>query len=156
LGWLAATAHGGEVDELTASDRLLACRRDDPLFRDLSFDTISGAASNGAIVHYRSSPATNRRLATGQLYLVDSGAQYLDGPTDIPRTVALGQPTAEMRDRFPRVLKGHIALATARFPRGTTGSQLDTLARVALWQAGLDYDHGTGHGVGSYLGVHEG
>jgi Xaa-Pro aminopeptidase len=156
LGWLASTAPAGGVDELTASDRLLACRRDDPLFRDLSFDTISGSAANGAIVHYRSSPATNRPLVTGQLYLVDSGAQYLDGTTDITRTVAIGEPSAEMRDRFTRVLKGHIALATARFPRGTTGSQLDALARLALWQAGLDYDHGTGHGVGSYLGVHEG
>jgi Xaa-Pro aminopeptidase len=156
LAWLAANAPDGAVDELGAAERLLAFRRADPLFRDLSFDTISGAGPNGAIVHYRSSPATNRRLAPGELYLVDSGAQYLDGTTDITRTVAIGTPSAEMRDRFTRVLKGHIALATARFPRGTTGSQLDALARTALWQAGLDYDHGTGHGVGSYLGVHEG
>jgi Xaa-Pro aminopeptidase len=90
------------------------------------------------------------------LYLVDSGAQYLDGTTDVTRTVAIGPPTAEQRDRFTRVLRGHIALATARFPRGTTGSQLDALARASLWEAGLDYDHGTGHGVGSYLSVHEG
>jgi Xaa-Pro aminopeptidase len=156
LAWLAATAPGGTVDELAAAERLLECRRADPLFRDLSFDTISGAGPNGAIVHYRSSPATNRPLGSGELYLVDSGAQYLDGTTDITRTVAVGTPSAEMRDRFTRVLKGHIALATVRFPRGTTGSQLDVLARAGLWQAGLDYDHGTGHGVGSYLGVHEG
>ncbi|HEV8680628.1 MAG TPA: M24B family metallopeptidase, partial [Stellaceae bacterium] len=112
--------------------------------------------SNGAIVHYRAMPETEKPLLPGTLYLLDSGAQYLDGTTDITRTVAIGEPTAEMRDRFTRVLKGHIALATARFPQGTTGAQLDALARRALWQKGLDYDHGTGHGVGSYLGVHEG
>ncbi len=97
-----------------------------------------------------------KRLEPGTLYLLDSGAQYLDGTTDITRTIAIGTPSAEMRDRFTRVLKGHIALATARFPKGTTGTQLDSLARRALWQKGLDYDHGTGHGVGSYLSVHEG
>ena len=113
-------------------------------------------AANGAIVHYRSSEATNRPLKKGELYLVDSGAQYLDGTTDITRTIAIGKPTAEMKDRFTRVLKGHIALGMARFPRGTTGSALDALARYSLWQAGLDYDHGTGHGVGSFLSVHEG
>ena len=124
--------------------------------RDLSFDTISGAGPNGAIVHYRAAPATERRLEPGSLYLVDSGGQYRDGTTDITRTVAVGTPTPEMKDRFTRVLKGHIALAMARFPVGTTGSQLDALARYSLWQAGLDYDHGTGHGVGAYLSVHEG
>ena len=107
-------------------------------------------------MHYHASPATERVLEPGSLYLVDSGAQYLDGTTDVTRTVAIGTPTQEMKDRFTRVLKGHIALATCRFPKGTTGSQLDALARAALWQAGLDYDHGTGHGVGAYLGVHEG
>jgi Xaa-Pro aminopeptidase len=107
-------------------------------------------------VHYRSSPATNRLLLPGELYLVDSGAQYLDGTTDVTRTIAIGTPDAEHRDPFTRVLKGHVALATAMFPRGTTGSQLDTLARRPLWEAGLDFDHGTGHGVGSYLSVHEG
>jgi Xaa-Pro aminopeptidase len=107
-------------------------------------------------VHYRASPESERRLEKGTLYLVDSGAQYLDGTTDVTRTVAIGEPTPEMRDRFTRVLKGHIALATCRFPKGTTGSQLDSLARRALWEIGLDYDHGTGHGVGSYLAVHEG
>jgi len=156
MAWLAREAPSGQVDELTASDRLEALRRQGELFRDLSFDTISGAGPNGAIVHYRSSPATNRRLEPGNLYLLDSGAQYLDGTTDVTRTVAIGTPTREMRDRFTRVLKGHIAVATSRFPKGTTGSQLDPLARHALWQAGLDFDHGTGHGVGSYLSVHEG
>lgn len=156
LHWLATTAPEGGVSEMTAADRLEAFRREDGLFRDLSFPTISGAGSNGAIVHYRVTESSNRPLANGQLYLVDSGAQYPDGTTDVTRTVAIGAPSAEMRDRFTRVLKGHIAIATARFPRGTNGGQLDTLARLALWRAGLDYDHGTGHGVGSYLGVHEG
>ena len=144
------------IGELAASDRLEAFRREGEHFRDLSFPTISGAGPNGAIVHYRATPASERRLEPGSLYLVDSGAQYLDGTTDVTRTVAIGTPAPEMRDRFTRVLKGHIALARCRFPKGTTGSQLDALARYALWQAGLDFDHGTGHGVGSYLGVHEG
>lgn len=156
LKWLADEGPGGSLDELSAAARLEAFRRENPLIQDLSFDTISGAGPNGAIVHYRAGPASNRKLEPGSLYLVDSGAQYLDGTTDITRTLAIGPPTTEMRDRFTRVLKGHIALATALFPKGTTGSQLDILARAALWQAGLDYDHGTGHGVGSYLGVHEG
>ena len=156
LGWLEAAAADGSLDELAAERQLAAIRAEHELFRDLSFDTISGAGPNGAIVHYRATPETNRRLLPGSLYLVDSGAQYPDGTTDVTRTVAIGQPTAEMRDRFTRVLKGHIALARCRFPEGTTGAQLDALARYHLWQAGLDYDHGTGHGVGSYLGVHEG
>src|SRR5262249_7537980 len=139
-----------------ASDRLQALRQQTGQLRDLSFDTISGAGPNGAIVHYHASPATERTLEPGTLYLVDSGGQYRDGTTDITRTIAIGTPTAEMRDRFTRVLKGHIALGAARFPVGTTGSQPDALARYALWQAGLDYDHGTGHGVGAYLSVHEG
>ena len=156
LAWLAQAAPGGGVDELDAAERLLAFRRQGEHFRDTSFTTISGAGPNGAIVHYRSTAATNRKLAPGELYLVDSGAQYLDGTTDVTRTIAVGAPPAEARDRFTRVLKGHIALATQRFPKGTTGSQLDALARQFLWQAGLDFDHGTGHGVGSYLSVHEG
>jgi Xaa-Pro aminopeptidase len=156
LSWISHEAPQGKVDELTAVRRLAEFRRSGEFFRDFSFDTISGAGSNGAIVHYRSSDATNRPLTKGELYLVDSGAQYFDGTTDITRTVAIGKPTAEMKDRFTRVLKGHIALGMARFPRGTTGSALDALARYALWQAGLDYDHGTGHGVGSFLSVHEG
>ena len=156
LAWLAREAPKGELREIAASDRLEAFRREGEHFRDLSFPTISGAGSNGAIVHYRATPETEKRLEPGTLYLLDSGAQYLDGTTDVTRTVAVGQPSDEMRDRFTRVLKGHIALALARFPKGTTGTQLDGFARRALWQVGLDYDHGTGHGVGSYLGVHEG
>jgi Xaa-Pro aminopeptidase len=156
LAWLAREGPEGLVTELMAANVLESYRRDNELFRDLSFPTISGAGSNGAIVHYHSTEETNRRLEPGTLYLVDSGAQYVDGTTDITRTVAIGTPTAEHRDRYTRVLKGHIALATAHFPKGTTGSQLDALARQPLWEMGLDYDHGTGHGVGSYLGVHEG
>jgi Xaa-Pro aminopeptidase len=154
--WLAREAPKGGLSEIAASDRLEALRRENDHFRDLSFATISGAGSNGAIVHYRAMPETEKRLERGTLYLLDSGAQYLDGTTDVTRTIAIGEPTREMRDRFTRVLKGHIALALARFPKGTTGTQLDGFARRALWQKGLDYDHGTGHGVGSYLGVHEG
>jgi Xaa-Pro aminopeptidase len=156
LGWLAREAKSGKLREIEVSDRLQALRQQTGKLRDLSFDTISGAGPNGAIVHYRASEATERALQPGSLYLVDSGGQYRDGTTDITRTVAIGTPSPEMRDRFTRVLKGHIALATARFPAGTTGSQLDALARFHLWQAGLDYDHGTGHGVGAYLSVHEG
>ncbi len=156
LGWLNRESKGGTLREIEASDRLQALRQQTGKLRDLSFDTISGAGPNGAIVHYRASETSERRLEPGSLYLVDSGGQYRDGTTDITRTVAIGTPSAEMRDRFTRVLKGHIALAMARFPAGTTGSQLDALARYALWQAGLDYDHGTGHGVGAYLSVHEG
>ncbi len=156
LAWLARDGSKGELAEIAASDRLEAIRRNGEHFRDLSFPTISGAGSNGAIVHYRATQETEKRLEPGTLYLLDSGAQYLDGTTDVTRTVAIGEPTQEMRDHFTRVLKGHIALALARFPKGTAGTQLDAFARRALWQQGLDYDHGTGHGVGSYLGVHEG
>jgi Xaa-Pro aminopeptidase len=156
FAWLAREAPAGRLTEISAADRLDALRAEEPLFRDVSFPTISGAGPSGAIVHYRATSRTDRRIEPGMLYLVDSGAQYLDGTTDVTRTVAIGPPTAEQRDRFTRVLRGHIALATARFPRGTTGSQLDALARASLWEAGLDYDHGTGHGVGSYLSVHEG
>jgi Xaa-Pro aminopeptidase len=126
------------------------------VLKDLSFDTIAGAGPNGAVVHYRPTHKTNRRIEPGQFFLVDSGAQYVEGTTDITRTIAFGEVSAEMKDRFTRVLKGHIALARIRFPAGATGSSLDVLARQPLWMAGLDYDHGTGHGVGSYLGVHEG
>ena len=156
LKWVEEEAPKGEVDELTASDRLEQLRREYDELRDLSFDTISGAGPNGAIVHYRSSEKTNRALEKRSLYLVDSGGQYVDGTTDVTRTVAIGEPTDEMRDRFTRVLKGHIAIATAIFPKGTRGSQLDSFARRPLWEAGLDYAHGTGHGVGSFLSVHEG
>ena len=160
LAWLARTAPGGGVSEMSAADRLYACRAGNDLFQGVSFETISGAGPNGAIVHYRFDETSNRELAPGSVFLVDSGAQYLDGTTDVTRTVWIADdkaaPPDETRDRFTRVLKGHIALATARFPVGTAGGQLDALARRALWDAGLDYDHGTGHGVGSFLGVHEG
>lgn len=156
LAWLAREASGGGVTEMSAAERLAAFRQENEHYRGASFPTISGAGGNGAIVHYRVTPATDRRLEAGTLYLVDSGGQYLDGTTDVTRTVAIGEPAEEMRARFTLVLKGHIAIATARFPKGTTGPQLDALARLALWRAGLDYDHGTGHGVGFYLGVHEG
>jgi Xaa-Pro aminopeptidase len=155
LAWLDAQPPGA-VDELGAAERLLAERAKDPLFRGESFPAISAHGPNAALPHYRSSPASNRRLEAGTLYLIDSGGQYLDATTDITRTVALGEPTAEMRERFTLVLKGHVAVATAVFPEGTTGSQLDSFARAALWRAGLDFDHGTGHGVGAYLCVHEG
>ncbi|HKC03442.1 MAG TPA: aminopeptidase P family protein [Sphingomicrobium sp.] len=156
LRWIDEEAPSGEVDELKASDHLESLRRENPELRDLSFDSISGAGPNGAIVHYKSSEKTNRKLEQGTLYLIDSGGQYVDGTTDITRTVPIGEPTDEMRDRFTRVLKGHIAIATAVFPKGTRGSQLDSFARRPLWEAGLDYAHGTGHGVGSFLAVHEG
>ena len=155
LAWL-ASAPPGSITELDAVDWLAAMRAGGEHYRGPSFDTISGAGANGAIVHYRVTEESNRTLEPGTLYLVDSGGQYLDGTTDVTRTVAIGRPEPEHRDRFTRVLRGHIALATARFPRGTTGAQLDTLARQFLWQADLDYDHGTGHGVGHYLNVHEG
>lgn len=156
LHWLSIEAPRGNVDELIAVERLQSFRQACGDLRDTSFDTISGAGPNGAIVHYRASEETNRRLEMNSLYLVDSGGQYPDGTTDVTRTVAVGEPTAEMRDRFTRVLKGHIAVARAVFPEGTRGSQLDSFARQHLWQAGLDYAHGTGHGVGAYLAVHEG
>jgi Xaa-Pro aminopeptidase len=161
LAWLDREAPRGAVDEIAAAEALERFRadtaaKDGTPLEDISFDTISGTGPNGAIVHYRVTRASNRRLEPGSLYLVDSGGQYRDGTTDITRTIAVGEPTAEMRDRFTRVLRGHVAIATARFPAGTTGAQLDAFARRALWDAGLDYDHGTGHGVGSFLSVHEG
>jgi Xaa-Pro aminopeptidase len=156
LAWLSVAGPTGDVDEMSAVDKLYDFRAGGENFKGLSFDTISGAGPNGAIVHYRVTPATNRRLEPGSLFLVDSGAQYLDGTTDVTRTVAIGSPSNEMRDRFTRVLKGHAGIATARFPIGTSGGQLDSLARQPLWDVGLDFDHGTGHGVGAYLGVHEG
>jgi len=156
LHWLSVEAPEGGVDELSAAAKLQGFRQRGGDLRDLSFDTISGAGPNGAIVHYRVSEETNRPLERDSIYLVDSGGQYPDGTTDVTRTVAIGTPTAEMKDRFTRVLKGHIAVARARFPEGTRGSQLDSFARQFLWSAGLDYAHGTGHGVGSFLAVHEG
>jgi len=157
LAWFAAEAPKGALTEIAAADQLARFRRQSDLLRDFSFETIAGAGPNGAICHYRVTPESNRRIAPDSLFLIDSGGQYPDGTTDITRTLAVGTPSAEMRDRFTRVLKGHIALATIRFPKGTTtGSHLDVLARRPLWDIGLDYDHGTGHGVGSYLSVHEG
>ena len=156
LAWLDREAPQGTLTEIDAVAALESFRRDTGLLKDVSFPTISGAGPNGAIVHYRVTRETNRKIGLNELFLIDSGAQYEDGTTDITRTVIVGAPTEEMRDRFTRVLKGHIAIATAIFPENTTGAQLDTLARAPLWQAGLDFDHGTGHGVGSYLSVHEG
>ena len=156
LHWLSVETPNGGVDELGAAAKLHELRQACGDLRDLSFDTISGAGPNGAIVHYRVTEETNLPLERDSLYLVDSGGQYPDGTTDVTRTVAIGTPTAEMRDRFTRVLKGHIAIARAIFPTGTRGGQLDSFARQYLWQAGLDYAHGTGHGVGSFLAVHEG
>jgi len=156
LHWLDQTAESGSITELDAIDTLYRFRSEAERFTGPSFDTIAGYGPNGAIVHYRASRATNRRIEPGSLLLVDSGGQYDDGTTDVTRTLPIGAPSAEMRTRFTQVLKGHIAIATARFPKGVTGSQLDPFARQALWAAGVDYDHGTGHGVGSYLNVHEG
>lgn len=156
LHWLDTEAQSGEIDEIQAAQKLESLRRDLPELRDLSFDTISGAQGNAAFAHYRVSEASNLKLARGSLFLVDSGGQYPDGTTDITRTIPIGDPTSEMVTQFTRVLKGYMALARVRFPKGTTGTQLDILARYPLWQAGFDYDHGTGHGVGSFLGVHEG
>ena len=156
LAWLDGQAETGRLDEIAVAQKLETIRSETQALKEISFDTISGSGPNGAIVHYRVTTATNRKLKSGELYLVDSGAQYLDGTTDVTRTVAIGTPTREMQERFTLVLKGHIAIATARFPKGTRGIDLDPFARRALWDAGLDFDHGTGHGVGSYLSVHEG
>lgn len=156
LAWLGAHQSPGDLTEIDVADKLDGLRAKENNFRGLSFPTISAAGPSGAIVHYRAQKESARTLESGSLYLVDSGGQYLDGTTDVTRTIAIGEPSAEMRTHFTRVLKGHIALAMAIFPKGTAGSQLDILARKSLWQAGLDYDHGTGHGVGNYLGVHEG
>ncbi|WP_240790053.1 aminopeptidase P family protein [Roseomonas sp. HF4] len=158
LAWFAATAPAGGLTEISAAARLLDFRREGQHFRGESFPAISGAGEHGAIVHYRVTPATDRAIGREEVYLIDSGGQYLDGTTDITRTLwtGPGPAPAALRDRATRVLKGHIALATARFPAGVAGPHLDAFARRALWQAGLDYDHGTGHGVGSFLSVHEG
>ncbi len=156
LSWFDGEAPHGRLTEIDAVEALESFRRETGLLKDVSFPTISGAGPNGAIVHYRVSRRSNRRIGSGELFLIDSGGQYEDGTTDITRTVAVGTPTADMRRNFTLVLKGHIAVARAIFPDGTSGAQLDPLARQFLWRAGLDFDHGTGHGVGSYLSVHEG
>jgi Xaa-Pro aminopeptidase len=156
LAWFDREAPSGKLTEIDVVEALESFRRESGLLKDISFATIAGAGPDGAIVHYRVTRKTNRTIARGDLMLIDSGGQYEDGTTDITRTVIVGEPTAEMRARFTRVLKGHIAIASAVFPEGTSGAQLDSFARQYLWQAGLDFDHGTGHGVGSYLSVHEG
>ena len=156
LAWIDREAPSGAPTEIDTVEALETFRRDTGALKDVSFPTIAGTGPNGAIVHYRVTRKTNRRIAPGDLLLIDSGAQYEDGTTDVTRTIAIGTPTHEMRDRFTRVLRGHIAIACAQFPDGTTGAQIDTLARQFLWQAGVDFEHGTGHGVGSYLSVHEG
>ena len=146
----------GQVSEIDVAEKLESFRAQHEMYLGPSFTTISGSGPNGAIVHYRANAKTDRMLGNGELYLVDSGGQYPDGTTDVTRTIAIGKPTAEMKDRFTRVLQGHIRLSGQIFPSGTTGQELDAIARQPLWQVGLDYDHGTGHGVGQYLGVHEG
>jgi Xaa-Pro aminopeptidase len=156
LAWIDREAPSGALTEIDTVEALETFRRDTGALKDVSFPTIAGTGPNGAIVHYRVTRKTNRRIVPGDLLLIDSGAQYEDGTTDVTRTIAIGTPTPEMCDRFTRVLRGHIAIARAVFPDGTTGAQLDPLARQYLWQAGIDFEHGTGHGVGSYLSVHEG
>jgi Xaa-Pro aminopeptidase len=156
LCWLDEAAPKGNHDEVTVAEKLAEFRAAGGMLKDLSFDSISGVGPNAAIPHYRVSKASALPLKKDQIYLIDSGAQYQDGTTDITRTVIIGAPTHEMKNRFTRVLKGMIALSRIRFPKGTCGSQLDVLARQPQWMAGLDFDHGTGHGVGSYLSVHEG
>jgi Xaa-Pro aminopeptidase len=158
LHWLSVEAPKGRLTEIAASDQLAAFRAETGKLLDLSFDTISGAGPNGAIMHYKASEETNRPIALNSVYLCDSGGQYIDGTTDVTRTIWVGPdaPPAEVKDRFTRVLKGHIALAMAVFPEGTRGGQLDAFARQHLWAGGFDYAHGTGHGVGAFLAVHEG
>ncbi|MCQ4162077.1 aminopeptidase P family protein [Roseomonas sp. GC11] len=158
LAWFAAAAPAGGETEVSAAEHLLACRRALPLFRAESFPAISGAGENGAIIHYRATEASNRPIRANECYLIDSGGQFLDGTTDITRTLwtGPGTPPADLVERYTRVLQGHIALARLRFPQGVAGAHIDAIARAALWQAGLDYDHGTGHGIGSFLSVHEG
>jgi Xaa-Pro aminopeptidase len=156
LAWLDREAPAGRITEIDAVERLEAFRIETGAIKNISFPTIAGAGPNAALPHYRVSTASNRGLENNQIFLVDSGAQYEDGTTDITRTIIVGEPTPEMKDRFTRVLKGHIAIATIVFPKGTNGAQIDSFARKSLWDAGLDFDHGTGHGIGSYLSVHEG
>ena len=156
LCWLDEAAAKGDQTEVTVAKKLAQFRVETGMLKDLSFDSISGAGPHAAIPHYRVSDASSLPLKRDEIYLIDSGAQYQDGTTDITRTVIVGTPTAEMKDRFTRVLRGMMGVSRVRFPKGTCGSQIDILARLPLWMAGLDYDHGTGHGVGSFLSVHEG
>jgi len=156
LCWFDEEVQKGTLDEIGAAEKLEEFRQATGELKDISFDTISGAGPNGAICHYRVSRTSNLKIPQDKPFLIDSGAQYVDGTTDITRTLAVGNVSEEMQKHYTLVLKGHIAISTAKFPEGTTGAQLDTLARIDLWKAGLDFDHGTGHGVGSYLSVHEG
>ena len=156
LSWFDANSESGNFTEISCAKKLEGFRRDQDTFRDISFDTISGYGANGAIIHYRVTKDSNKNIVPGSVYLVDSGAQYENGTTDITRTIAVGSVSDEVKERFTLVLKGHIAISSAVFPVDTNGIELDPLARVALWRFGLNYDHGTGHGVGSYLSVHEG
>jgi Xaa-Pro aminopeptidase len=156
LAWFDKEAPQGKLTEIDVVAALETFRRETRLLKDVSFPSIAGSGPNGAIVHYRVTEKSNRIISPGELFLIDSGAQYEDGTTDVTRTLAVGEPTLDMRTHFTLVLKGHIAIAMATFPEGTTGAQLDPFARRALWAAGLDFDHGAGHGVGSYLSVHEG
>jgi Xaa-Pro aminopeptidase len=155
LAWFDGVVAGNGETEIGAAVALEDFRAEDPTFRDVSFPTISAAGPHAALPHYRVGEGSNIAIAQG-LFLIDSGAQYDEGTTDITRTIAVGETTPEMRDRYTRVLKGHIAIATSVFPKGTTGAQIDAFARRALWEAGVDFDHGTGHGVGVFLSVHEG
>lgn len=156
FSWLSKSILTEEVTETNASEKLLAFRKEQPLFKDSSFETISAFGENSAIIHYNPTLRSNKKLVCNDIYLIDSGGHYLDGTTDVTRTISLGMPTKEQKDLFTYVLKGYIALSLAKFPFGTTGEQLDVLARRFLWEKGFDYPHGTGHGVGSYLSVHEG
>ena len=156
LHWLSEEAPKGELDEASAAARLLEFRQQSNLLKDLSFETISASGPNAAIPHYHLDLANPRSIGLNEIFLIDSGGQYQDGTTDVTRTIIVGDPSPQMKDRFTRVLKGMIALSMLRFPEGTTGAHIDALARASLWSAGLDFDHGTGHGIGSYLSVHEG
>jgi Xaa-Pro aminopeptidase len=156
LAWLDREAPKGALTEIDAVEALEAFRIETGALKNISFPSISGAGPNAALPHYRVTSSSNRPIERNQIFLIDSGAQFEDGTTDITRTIVVGEPTPEMKDRFTRVLKGHIAIAQAVFPKGTTGAQIDSFARKPLWEAGLDFDHGTGHGIGSYLSVHEG
>jgi len=156
LAWIDEVSESGRIDEVSAAMKLEDFRRQSGQLKDISFDTISASGPHGAFTHYRPMNHSKRVLDKNSLYLIDSGGQYVDGTTDVTRTIAVGKPTAEMKHHYGLVLKSHIAIATARFPKGTRGQDLDPFARRPLWEAGLDFDHGTGHGVGSYLSVHEG
>ncbi|MCX7328945.1 MAG: M24B family metallopeptidase, partial [Hyphomicrobiales bacterium] len=155
LAWFAGAAPAGDLTEIDAAVELERFRRETNVLREISFGSISGAGPNAALPHYRVTTASNRVIEPG-IFLIDSGGQYEDGTTDITRTLAVKQVTPEMRTHYTLVLKGHVAISRAVFPKGVSGAQIDALARVPLWQAGLDFDHGTGHGVGAYLSVHEG